>query len=55
MTQVEFNRAIRTIERQFKRQAIEQVREHWRKERGLIYVKTYTVAAHLRRVKPRAH
>ncbi len=53
MTQLEFNRALQSIERELKNQAADEVRKRWREEKGLIYVQSYTVHAHLRRRKPR--
>jgi len=53
MTELEFKRCLRQFERDIKRQAIEEVRRRYREEMHVIYVKEYTVKAHLRRMKPR--
>lgn len=53
MTQHDFNRELRRIQRELKSGIEAEVRRRWREERQLIFVKTYTVHAHFRPAKPR--
>ncbi len=54
MTDVEFHRLLKQFEQQAKHTAsIEALRKEFREEHKVIYVKTYTVQAHLRRMPPR--
>lgn len=53
MTEAEFKRMLRAFEKELKAQAEEEVRRRYREEQGLIYVRTYTVAAHFRPAKKR--
>lgn len=50
MTEDQFRKALRQIERELKLRAEKEaeIRRRWREERDLIYVKSYTVQAHLR-------
>lgn len=59
MKAAEFRAAIRAIEREIKRRAEEEadIRRRYREEMGVIYVREYTVRAHMRpiRAKKRTH
>jgi hypothetical protein len=55
MTTLEFSAALRSFERDLKRRTEEEVRAHWRKTKGLVYVRKHTVQAYLRRARPTAH
>ena len=52
MTPADFAGKLRQIEREMKVDAEEAVRREWREGQGLIYVRTYTVPAYFRPVKP---
>lgn len=52
MTEIEFKRAVAAIEKQLKRRAEDDARRMWREEKGLIYVKSYTVPSFVRRIRP---
>lgn len=49
MTQLEFAKAAKDIFAEFKRSTEADVRKRWRDEQGLIFVREYTVAAHVYR------
>lgn len=55
MKQSDFEKAVARILREMKRSAEEDVRRRWREEEGLIFVREYTVRAHVyrRRLRPR--
>lgn len=55
MKAVDFRTAIRAIEREIKRRAEEEaeIRRRYREEHGVIYVRSYTVGAHMRPIRAR--
>ncbi len=53
MTATEMKSAMRRITREFKSSVEAEVRRRWREEMKLIYVREYTVKAHLRKMRPR--
>lgn len=53
MTQIDFEKAVAQIVRDFKHQTEADVRKRWREEHGLIFVREYTVKTHVYRRRPR--
>lgn len=49
MTQLEFNKATQDILVEFRRGVEADVRRRWREEQGIIFVRQYTVKAHVYR------
>lgn len=47
MTQIEFNHAAKEMLAELKHGVEADVRKRWREEMGLIYVREYTVKAHV--------
>jgi hypothetical protein len=48
MTQADFSQALAQFEKELRRSSEHEVRKRWR-DRGLIFVKEYTVKPHFRR------
>ena len=53
MTRIEFGDALKKIQAELEKQAEDEVRKRWREEHGVIYVREYTVKAHLRPMRPK--
>lgn len=53
MTTRDFNKHLRSFQRQLQTMAEAEVRKRWREEEKLIYVREFTVAAHFRPYRKR--